>query len=164
MLSDGRKLLVHGKKGLGTMATFGITGPMMALPFMSLYCLLKTWGLSKFGSSLLDALDGLEFAMGSEESTWGSIRAAMGHPERFPLKYAAIGNEECLKEFYQDNELVEFVTTDEQKCEEVLVQEGVPEPSVADFADTPPAQANNSDELSDDFIMLFDYIKQVVDP
>ena len=47
-----------------------------------------------------------------------------------------------------DNELVEFVTADEQKYEkvieeyeeEVLVQEGVPEPSVADFADTPPAQ------------------------
>ena len=39
-----------------------------------------------------------------------------------------------------DNELVEFVTTGEQEYEEVLVQEGVPEPSVADFADTPPAQ------------------------
>ena len=38
-----------------------------------------------------------------------------------------------------DNELVEFVTTGEQEYEEVLVQEGVPEPSVADFADTPPA-------------------------
>ena len=47
-----------------------------------------------------------------------------------------------------DNELVEFVTAGEQEYEEVieeyeeevLVQEGVPEPSVADFADTPPAQ------------------------
>ena len=47
-----------------------------------------------------------------------------------------------------DNELVEFVTADEQEYEEqieeyeeeVLVQEGVMEPSVADFADTPPAQ------------------------
>ena len=59
------------------------------LYFMSLFFLI------------LDALDGLEFAMGSEESAWGSIRAAMGHPERFPLKYVAIGNEDCLKEFYQ---------------------------------------------------------------
>ena len=47
-----------------------------------------------------------------------------------------------------DNELVEFVTAGEQEYEElieeyeeeVVVQEGVPEPSVADFADTPPAQ------------------------
>ena len=47
-----------------------------------------------------------------------------------------------------DNELVEFMTTGEQEYEEVieeyeeevLVQEGVLEPSVTDFADTPPAQ------------------------
>jgi hypothetical protein len=31
MLSDGRKPLVHAKKGLGTMETFGITGLMTAL-------------------------------------------------------------------------------------------------------------------------------------
>ena len=47
-----------------------------------------------------------------------------------------------------DNELVEFVTAGEQEYEEVieeyeeeiLVQEGAPEPSFADFADTPPVQ------------------------
>ena len=40
-----------------------------------------------------------------------------------------------------DNELVEFVTAGEQEYEEeILVQEGAPEPSVADFVDTPPAQ------------------------
>ena len=46
-----------------------------------------------------------------------------------------------------DNELVEFVPTGEQEYEkiieeyeeEILVQEGAPEPSVADFVDTPPA-------------------------
>ncbi|XP_066334672.1 alpha-L-arabinofuranosidase 1-like isoform X1 [Miscanthus floridulus] len=60
-------------------------------------------GLDMIEPFVKDALDGLEFAMGSEESAWGSIRAAMGHPERFPLKYVAIGNEDCLKEFYQEN-------------------------------------------------------------
>ena len=47
-----------------------------------------------------------------------------------------------------DNELVEFVPAGEQEYEEIikeyeeeiLVQEGVLEPSVADFVDTPPAQ------------------------
>ena len=46
-----------------------------------------------------------------------------------------------------DHKLVEFVPTDEQECEEiieeyekeVLVQEGAPEPFVADFVDPPPA-------------------------
>uniref|UniRef100_A0A0E0MC35 non-reducing end alpha-L-arabinofuranosidase n=1 Tax=Oryza punctata TaxID=4537 RepID=A0A0E0MC35_ORYPU len=54
---------------------------------------------------LQDVLDSLEFARGSTESTWGSVRAAMGHPERFPLKYVAIGNEDCGKEFYRGNYL-----------------------------------------------------------
>ncbi|KAL6865096.1 hypothetical protein ACP4OV_016247 [Aristida adscensionis] len=52
-----------------------------------------------------DVLDGLEFARGSKESTWGAVRAAMGHPERFPLNYVAIGNEDCTKEFYLGNYL-----------------------------------------------------------
>nr|CAB3468192.1 unnamed protein product [Digitaria exilis] len=53
MLSDGRKQLAHGKRGLGTMETFGITGLMMALAFMSFSNLLKTWALSQSGSSML---------------------------------------------------------------------------------------------------------------
>jgi len=49
-----------------------------------------------------DVFDGLEFARGSADSTWGSVRAAMGHPKSFPLKFVAIGNEDCDEEFYQD--------------------------------------------------------------
>ena len=44
-----------------------------------------------------------------------------------------------------DNELVEFVPAGEQEYEvieeyekEIVIQEEAPEPSVADFADTPP--------------------------
>ncbi|TVU27133.1 hypothetical protein EJB05_29715 [Eragrostis curvula] len=49
-----------------------------------------------------DAIDSLEFAKGSPKSTWGSIRAAMGHPDPFPVKFIAIGNENCrLKQIYQ---------------------------------------------------------------
>ena len=47
-----------------------------------------------------------------------------------------------------DNELVEFVPAGEQdyeeiieEYEEILIQEGTSEPSVADFVDTPPAQS-----------------------
>ncbi|KAI6696966.1 hypothetical protein NL676_017085 [Syzygium grande] len=42
-----------------------------------------------------EALDGIEFARGDPNSTWGSLRAQMGHPEPFDLRYVAIGNEEC---------------------------------------------------------------------
>ncbi|KAL6272216.1 hypothetical protein ACE6H2_022908 [Prunus campanulata] len=52
-----------------------------------------------------EALDGLEFARGNPNSTWGSLRAAMGHPEPFDLRYVAIGNEDCGKKNYRGNYL-----------------------------------------------------------
>ncbi|GAU27135.1 hypothetical protein TSUD_104440 [Trifolium subterraneum] len=42
-----------------------------------------------------EALDGIEFARGPATSRWGSLRASMGHPEPFNLKFVAIGNEDC---------------------------------------------------------------------
>jgi alpha-N-arabinofuranosidase len=48
-----------------------------------------------------EALDGLEFARGASDSKWGSVRAAMGHPEPFDLKYVAVGNEDCWKKNYR---------------------------------------------------------------
>lgn len=41
-----------------------------------------------------DALDLIEFANGPVDSTWGKIRAQMGHPEPFGLEYICLGNEE----------------------------------------------------------------------
>ncbi|XP_027932378.1 alpha-L-arabinofuranosidase 1-like isoform X2 [Vigna unguiculata] len=52
-----------------------------------------------------DALDGIEFARGSPESKWGSVRAAMGHPKPFDLRYVAVGNEDCWHFNYQGNYL-----------------------------------------------------------
>ncbi|CAK7340313.1 unnamed protein product [Dovyalis caffra] len=54
---------------------------------------------------LQEALDGLEFARGDSDSKWGSVRAAMGHPEPFDLKYVAVGNEDCGKKNYRGNYL-----------------------------------------------------------
>ncbi|OMO72911.1 hypothetical protein CCACVL1_17527 [Corchorus capsularis] len=52
-----------------------------------------------------EALDGLEFARGDLNSKWGAVRAAMGHPEPFDLRYVAIGNEDCGKKNYRGNYL-----------------------------------------------------------
>ena len=41
-----------------------------------------------------DALDLIEFANGPVTSTWGAVRAQMGHPEPFKLKFIGIGNEQ----------------------------------------------------------------------
>ena len=40
-----------------------------------------------------NALDLIEFANGSPETKWGRVRAEMGHPKPFNLKYLALGNE-----------------------------------------------------------------------
>lgn len=48
-----------------------------------------------------DALDLIEFANGPVTSTWGKVRADMGHPEPFGLKYIGIGNEQWGEVFPQ---------------------------------------------------------------
>jgi alpha-L-arabinofuranosidase len=46
-----------------------------------------------------DVLNAIEYAIGPKESTWGSVRAANGHPEPFPLKYIEVGNEQVGVEY-----------------------------------------------------------------
>ena len=41
-----------------------------------------------------DALDLIEFANGATDTEWGALRAEMGHPEPFNLKFIGIGNEQ----------------------------------------------------------------------
>ena len=45
-------------------------------------------------SYIQDALDLVEFANGPVDSKWGKVRADMGHPEPFNLKFLAVGNEQ----------------------------------------------------------------------
>lgn len=48
----------------------------------------------QFRESIQDALDLIEFANGPVDSTWGKVRAGMGHPEPFGLEMIAVGNEQ----------------------------------------------------------------------
>jgi len=41
-----------------------------------------------------DALDLVEFANGGTDTKWGALRAKMGHPEPFGLKFLGVGNEQ----------------------------------------------------------------------
>jgi alpha-L-arabinofuranosidase len=43
-----------------------------------------------------DTLDLIEFANGPADSTWGRVRAQMGHPAPFRLTHLGVGNEENL--------------------------------------------------------------------
>ncbi len=48
-----------------------------------------------------DALDLIEFANGDASTRWGKIRAEMGHPEPFDMKYIGIGNEQWGPEYVE---------------------------------------------------------------
>jgi len=48
-----------------------------------------------------DALDLIEFANGPVDSTWGRLRADMGHPEPFGLKMLGVGNEQWGSQYIE---------------------------------------------------------------
>lgn len=50
--------------------------------------------VSELGEFIQDALDLIQFANGDETTQWGKLRADMGHPAPFNLKYIGIGNEQ----------------------------------------------------------------------
>jgi len=58
---------------------------------------------ARIASLVKDVVDGIEFARGGPKTTWGSVRAAMGHPQPFKLDYVAIGNQECWMLYYRGN-------------------------------------------------------------
>ncbi len=52
-----------------------------------------------------DVEDLIEFANGNIDTKWGGIRASMGHPEPFGLKYIGIGNEQWGNEYFERYEV-----------------------------------------------------------
>ena len=66
-----------------------------------------------------DALDLIEFANGSVDSEWGKLRAEMGHPEPFNLKYIAIGNEQWGPEYPEH--LQPFMDAIRKEYPEILI-------------------------------------------
>ncbi len=55
--------------------------------------------VSDLAPYIQDALDLIEFANGPVTTTWGKVRADMGHPEPFNLKFIGIGNEQWGEEY-----------------------------------------------------------------
>ena len=66
-----------------------------------------------------DALDLVEFANGSTDTEWGKLRADMGHPEPFNLKYIGIGNEQWGPEYPE--RLEKFLNVMRKKHPEIKI-------------------------------------------
>jgi alpha-L-arabinofuranosidase len=53
-----------------------------------------------------DALDLIEFCNGDTDTRWGAVRAEMGHPAPFNLKYLGIGNENRGEKFWERFDII----------------------------------------------------------
>lgn len=76
-------------------------------------------GISELQELIEDAIDLVEFANGGVDTKWGGIRAEMGHPEPFNLKYIGIGNEQWGPEYTE--RLAPFMAAMREKCPEIKI-------------------------------------------
>ena len=67
-----------------------------------------------------DALDFIEFCNGGTDTEWGALRASLGHPTPFNLKYLGIGNENQGPEFWERFDIM-YRAIKEQHPEIVIV-------------------------------------------
>ena len=94
--------------GLGFFEYFQLSEDMGAepLPILScgIACQFNTGELvpmDELEPYVQDALDLIEFANGSTDTPWGKVRADMGHPEPFNMKYIGVGNEQWGPEYIE---------------------------------------------------------------
>jgi len=94
--------------GLGFFEYFQLAEDIGAEPLPILNCGMscqfnaaEVVPLSELYPYIQDALDLIEFANGPVTSKWGALRASMGHPEPFNLKYLGIGNEQWEEQYIE---------------------------------------------------------------
>ena len=98
--------------GLGFFEFFQLAEDIGAepLPILSvgLACQFQNWDdesahvkMNDLQPYIDDCLDLIEFANGPINSKWGKVRADMGHPAPFNMKYIGIGNEQWGEFYYK---------------------------------------------------------------
>jgi alpha-L-arabinofuranosidase len=97
----------HQTYGLGFFEYFQFCADIGAEPVPILNCGMccqarggRHVPLDQLQPYIQDALDLIEFANGPVTSQWGGLRARMGHPKPFNLKYLGIGNEQWNQEYF----------------------------------------------------------------
>ncbi|GJM64217.1 alpha-L-arabinofuranosidase C-terminal domain-containing protein [Persicobacter diffluens] len=79
-----------------------------------------------------DALDLIEFANGATTTAWGKLRADMGHPEPFNLKYIGVGNEQWGPQYIE--RYIVFEKAIKAKYPDMIIVSGTgPFPDGEDF-------------------------------
>ncbi|WP_460796513.1 alpha-L-arabinofuranosidase C-terminal domain-containing protein [Microbacterium sp. GXF0217] len=57
---------------------------------------------TEMAAYIQDVLDLVEFADGAADTRWGAVRAELGHPEPFGLRYLGLGNEDAITPRFRD--------------------------------------------------------------
>ncbi|WP_370175312.1 alpha-L-arabinofuranosidase C-terminal domain-containing protein [Leeuwenhoekiella palythoae] len=115
--------------GLGFFEYFQLSEDLGAepLPILScgIACQFNTGELvpmDELGPYVQDALDLIEFANGSTDTPWGKVRADMGHPEPFNMKYIGVGNEQWGPEYIERYKV--FNEAISEKYPEIIIVSG----------------------------------------
>ncbi|KAK5733513.1 hypothetical protein LTR17_009630 [Elasticomyces elasticus] len=99
----------YNTQGLGLLEYLQWTEDMNIERLLAVYAgfSLDVWGQSgasyppdRMQEILQEALDEIEFCQGNITSKWGSVRASLGHPEPFDIKFVEIGNEDWFSSTY----------------------------------------------------------------
>ncbi|UZR98803.1 alpha-L-arabinofuranosidase C-terminal domain-containing protein [Chondrinema litorale] len=115
--------------GLGFFEYFQLSEDLgaEALPILScgMACQFNTGELvpmAELDPYVQDALDLIEFANGATSTKWGKLRADMGHPEPFNLKYIGVGNEQWGPDYF--DRLKVFIEAIKGQYPEMIVVSG----------------------------------------
>jgi len=115
--------------GLGFFEYFQLSEDLGAepLPILScgIACQFNTGELvpmDELDPYVQDALDLIEFANGSTDTPWGKVRADMGHPEPFNMKYIGVGNEQWGPEYIERYKV--FNKAIAEKYPEIIIVSG----------------------------------------
>jgi alpha-N-arabinofuranosidase len=100
--------------GLGFYEYFQLSEDLGAEPLPILSCGMacqfntaELVHLEELNPYVQDALDLIEFANGSENTKWGKIRAEMGHPKPYNMKYIGVGNEQWGEDYIERYKIFE---------------------------------------------------------
>lgn len=95
----------YASNGIGLLEYLELAEELNATAVMGVYAGRSLSNFSyppdEMGPLVQSALNAIEYAIGDINTTWGSIRAANGHPDPFPLPYIEIGNEDYFSVDYE---------------------------------------------------------------
>jgi alpha-N-arabinofuranosidase len=84
--------------------------------------------LNSNSTTLEDIMDEIEFCNASKDTKYGKIRAEMGHPEPFNVKYWQIGNEQSGEEY--EKRMVEYAQAIRSKYPDLVILAAFPSDNI----------------------------------